>query len=99
MKAKVFVRPKAGILDPEGKAIGTALGQLGFEGVDAVRAGRYFELDLSGYADAASAEEAVRRMCQELLSNPLVQDFECTIDDRSGPDSPRSEGVGSNSDV
>ena len=81
MKAKVFVRPKAGILDPEGKAIGTALGQLGFDGVDSVKAGRYFELELSGYRDAGAAREAVSRMCQELLSNPLVQDFECTIED------------------
>lgn len=79
MKAKVLVRPKAGVLDPEGKAIVGALGHLGFEGVGSVRAGRYFELDLDGYADEAAAREALDKMCEQLLSNPIVEDYEYQI--------------------
>jgi len=81
MKAKVFVRPKDGVLDPEGKAIRHALQSLAFEGVNSVRAGRYFELELEGYANGAAAREDLERMCRDLLSNPLVQDFSYEIEE------------------
>jgi phosphoribosylformylglycinamidine synthase len=81
MKAKVFVRPKDGILDPEGKAIRHALQSLTFEGVQSVRAGRYFELELDGYADPGSAREDLEKMCRDLLSNPLVQDYSYEIEE------------------
>ena len=69
MKARVLIRPKEGILDPQGKAVERALPALGFEGVSDVRVGRLVELDV---ADPARMEE----MCEKLLANPLIEDYE-----------------------
>ena len=69
MRARVLVRPKAGILDPQGAAAERALGQLGFAGVSEVRIGRLIELEL---ADPAALPE----MCERLLANPLIEDYE-----------------------
>jgi phosphoribosylformylglycinamidine synthase len=65
----VLIRPKEGILDPQGQAVERALPALGFEGVTDVRVGRLVELEV----DDASQVDA---MCQKLLSNPLVEDYE-----------------------
>jgi phosphoribosylformylglycinamidine synthase len=73
MKARVLVRPKAGILDPQGAAVERALPALGFEGVREVRVGRLIELDV---ADPSRLEE----MCQRLLANPLIEDYEVLVD-------------------
>jgi phosphoribosylformylglycinamidine synthase subunit PurS len=69
MKARVLVRPKAGILDPQGQAVERALPALGFEGVRDVRIGRLIELDVD---DPGRLPE----MCERLLTNPLIEDYE-----------------------
>jgi phosphoribosylformylglycinamidine synthase len=66
---RVLVRPKAGILDPQGQAVERALPALGFEGVANVHVGRLIELDV---ADPARLPE----MCEKLLANPLIEDYE-----------------------
>jgi len=65
----VLIRPKAGILDPQGQAVERALPALGFEGVANVHVGRLVELDV---ADASRVPE----MCEQLLANPLIEDYE-----------------------
>ena len=69
MRARVLIRPKAGILDPQGQAVERALPALGFDGVANVRVGRLIELDVE---DAARLGE----MCEKLLANPLIEDYE-----------------------
>ncbi|MDE3133678.1 MAG: phosphoribosylformylglycinamidine synthase subunit PurS [Acidobacteriota bacterium] len=69
MRARVLIRPKAGILDPQGQAVERALPALGFEGVSEVHVGRLVELDV---ADATQ----LPAMCERLLANPLIEDFE-----------------------
>ena len=66
---RVLVRPKAGILDPQGQAVERALPALGFDGVANVHVGRLIELDV---ADPAKLPE----MCEKLLANPLIEDYE-----------------------
>ncbi len=68
-RARVLVRPKAGILDPQGVAVERALPALGFEGVSNVHVGRLIELDIE---DASQ----LPAMCEKLLANPLIEDFE-----------------------
>lgn len=72
MKVAVHITLKNGVLDPQGVAIGMTLQQLGFSGVRGVRVGKLIELDL----DAATAEEAhaqAQRMCDTLLTNPVIE--------------------------
>lgn len=76
VKAKVLIRPKQGILDPQGKAVERALPALGFEGVSNVRVGRLVELD----TDDPSTLDA---LCEKLLANPLIEDFEIELDGES----------------
>lgn len=71
----VNVTPKAGILDPQGRAVEGSLGHLGIEGVSAVRVGRRIELTVAA-ADEGSARATVDRLATELLSNPLIESFE-----------------------
>ena len=68
-RARVLIRPKEGILDPQGQAVERALPALGFEGVSEVRVGRLVELEVE---DASRLPE----MCERLLSNPLIEDYE-----------------------
>jgi phosphoribosylformylglycinamidine synthase subunit PurS len=79
MKARVHVRLKDGVLDPQGAAIGRALAQLGFAGVDEVRQGKMIELRLDD-TDRAQAEAKVRAMCERLLANPVIEVYTITID-------------------
>ena len=79
MKAKVHVRLKEGVLDPQGAAIGRALGQLGFEGVGEVRQGKLIELDLNA-TDQATAKAEVEAMCEKLLANPVIETYAVTIE-------------------
>ncbi len=67
--ARVLVRPKAGILDPQGVAVERALPALGFQGVSGVHVGRLIELDIE---DPSQLEA----MCEKLLANPLIEDYE-----------------------
>ncbi len=76
--------PREGVLDPEGQTIGRALRDLGWDGVRDVRAGRLIHLRLAA-EDAGAAEEEVRRMCEELIANPVIEDYEVRID-RAGTD-------------
>jgi phosphoribosylformylglycinamidine synthase PurS subunit len=72
VRARVLIRPKAGILDPQGEAVERALPALGFGGVSGVHVGRLIELDVE---DPAQIEP----MCEKLLANPLVEDYEIEI--------------------
>jgi phosphoribosylformylglycinamidine synthase subunit PurS len=77
VKATVLVRPKQGILDPQGEAVEGSLRQLGFPVGDA-RVGRVIDLEV----DASSADEAraeVERMCERLLANPLIESYEIEV--------------------
>ena len=76
MKVLIYISPKAGILDPQGLAVKNALVNLGFGGVDEVRVGKYLEIDLSG-KDNPEAE--IKKMCDELLYNPLVESYRFEI--------------------
>ena len=69
MKARVLIRPKEGILDPQGIAVERALPALGFSGVRNVHVGRLVELDVED-------ESQLDAMCQKLLANPLIEDYE-----------------------
>ena len=77
MKATVLVRPKEGILDPEGDAVGQSLRKLGFD-VGSARVGRVIDLEVDG-DDAETARAEIERMCQALLANPLIESFEIRI--------------------
>jgi len=74
----VLIRPKAGILDPQGEAVKASLATLGFSVTDA-RVGRLVDLEVEA-DDAASARAEVERMCAELLANPLIESFEIVAD-------------------
>jgi phosphoribosylformylglycinamidine synthase PurS subunit len=78
MKATVHVTLKPGVLDPQGKAIGHALGTLGFDGVGAVRQGKYIELELDE-ADAAKAKAKVEAMCEKLLANTVIENYRVEV--------------------
>jgi phosphoribosylformylglycinamidine synthase PurS subunit len=73
-QARVLIRPKAGILDPQGEAVQRALPALGFAGVANVHVGRLVELDVE---DPGQLEP----MCEKLLANPLVEEYEILIED------------------
>jgi phosphoribosylformylglycinamidine synthase subunit PurS len=85
VRVRVLIRPKAGILDPQGQAVERALPALGFEGVANVHVGRLVELDVE---DASRVPE----MCERLLANPLIEDFQIERQDAerssqtAGPD-------------
>jgi phosphoribosylformylglycinamidine synthase len=78
MRATVLVRPKAGILDPQGQAVESSLRQLGFP-VGEARVGRLVDLELEA-TDPAQARAEVERMCDQLLANPLIESFEIEFD-------------------
>ena len=78
MKARVYVALKAGVLDPQGKAIGNALAGLGFTGIGEVRQGKLIELELAE-ADPARARQQVEAMCKGLLANPVIEDYTIEI--------------------
>jgi phosphoribosylformylglycinamidine synthase PurS subunit len=78
MKARVTVMPKAGVLDPQGKAIGHALEGLGFAGVGEVRAGKVIELDLAE-TDPAKARATAEEMAQRLLANTVIESFRVEV--------------------
>jgi phosphoribosylformylglycinamidine synthase subunit PurS len=75
LKARVLIRPKQGILDPQGQTVERALPALGFEGVKDVRVGRMVELEVP---DASRIGE----MCEKLLANPLIEDYEILVVER-----------------
>jgi phosphoribosylformylglycinamidine synthase len=78
MKATILVRPKPGILDPQGEAVQSSLRQLGFA-VDDARVGRVIDLELDG-ADADAARAELKRACEQLLANPLIESYEIALE-------------------
>jgi phosphoribosylformylglycinamidine synthase PurS subunit len=79
VKATILIRPKRGILDPQGKAIERALPALGFDQVSEVRVGRLVELE-------APTSDRLAELCEKLLANPLVEDYEIVLGDDAGED-------------
>ena len=77
MKATVLVRPKAGILDPQGQAVESSLRHLGFA-VGTARVGRVVELEVDT-DDAAEARTEIEQMCEQLLANPLIESYEIEL--------------------
>jgi phosphoribosylformylglycinamidine synthase subunit PurS len=77
LKATVLVRPKQGILDPQGQAVESSLRQLGFA-VDEARIGRVVDLEVEA-TDPAAARAEVERMCEQLLANPLIESYEIEL--------------------
>lgn len=78
MKAKVHVTLKAGVLDPQGKAVAHALDALGFSGVEDVRQGKYIEIELAE-PDRNTAHEKVDAMCRQLLANTVIENYAIDI--------------------
>ena len=79
MKATVLVRPKVGILDPQGDAVEHSLQKLGFR-VSAVRVGRVIDLEVDASGEV-EARAQIERMCHELLANPLIESYEIRFED------------------
>ena len=79
MKAKVHVSLKDGVLDPQGRAIKNALNSIGFDGIIEVRQGKYIEIFLED-TSSAGAEEKVRKMCDKLLVNTVIEKYEVELD-------------------
>jgi phosphoribosylformylglycinamidine synthase subunit PurS len=77
VRATVLVRPKQGILDPQGDAVETALEHLGFS-VSAARVGKLVDLEIDA-TDPAEARAQVEKMCEQLLANPLMESYEVEI--------------------
>ena len=78
MKAKIKVTLKNGVLDPQGKAIEHALGSMGFSGVNGVRQGKFFEVDLAE-TDRAKAQAALGQMCEKLIANTVIENYEIEL--------------------
>jgi phosphoribosylformylglycinamidine synthase len=79
VRATILVRPKPGILDPQGEAVQSSLRQLGFA-VEEARVGRVIDLEL-GNGGREQAREELERMCEQLLANPLIESFEIALDE------------------
>ncbi len=79
MNAKIYITLKNGVLDPQGKAIQNALGHLGFEGINEVRQGKFIEISLSS-KEKPEAEQEVRRMCEKLLANTVVENYKVEVE-------------------
>jgi phosphoribosylformylglycinamidine synthase len=86
LKARVHVTLKTGVLDPQGKAIRTALAHLGFDGVDEVRQGKYIEMKLAE-TDPEKAKARVSAMCERLLANLVIENYTVEVEG----DGPRTQ--------
>jgi phosphoribosylformylglycinamidine synthase subunit PurS len=78
MKARVFVTLKNGVLDPQGKAIGHALNNLGFESVGEVRQGKVIDIELAE-KDEQAARANLKQMCEKLLANTVIEKYEIEL--------------------
>ena len=78
MKATIYISLKNGVLDPQGKAIENALGQLGFDGVENVRQGKMIELELAD-SDANQAHDRLQEMCEKLLANTVIENYDIRL--------------------
>lgn len=77
-RLEVLVTPRAGLLDPQGKAVHHALNSLGWDGVSGVRVGKAIHIDVDASSDA-EATEKVEAMCRKLLANPVTEDYEVSV--------------------
>ncbi len=80
MKATIYISLKNGVLDPQGKAIENALGQLGFDGVENVRQGKMIELELAD-TNANQARDRLQEMCEKLLANTVIENYDIRLND------------------
>ena len=76
MKAKVIVMPKKSVLDPQGVAVRNAVHHHGMPEVKSIRIGKFMEIEIDGAAD----EQKIHEICRDLLSNPVIEDYELIIE-------------------
>lgn len=81
MKAYVYVSLKKSVLDPQGKTIQGALKKMGYKGLEDVRQGKYFEITLDGALSRAEAETEIGRIANEVLTNPVIEEFRFSLQD------------------
>ncbi len=79
MIARIRILLKPGILDPQGKAIANSLADLGFTGVESVRQGKIIEVNLD-QSDPVAARQSIEDMCEKLLANPVMEEYQIEID-------------------
>jgi phosphoribosylformylglycinamidine synthase subunit PurS len=79
MKAKIIITPKKAVVDPQGKAVQNALGQMGYNTINAVHVGKYLEIELSG-TDQAVARRQLDEACHKFLSNPVIEDYRLELE-------------------
>ncbi len=79
MKAKVYVTLKAGVLDPQGKAIQHSVESLGYRGIADVRQGKYFEIAVDPEMSEAEARSSIERIAADVLANPVIEDYRVEI--------------------
>jgi phosphoribosylformylglycinamidine synthase len=78
VRVKVFVTPRQGILDPQGRAVEAALASLGFAGVSGVHLGRFVVFDID--RSQAAIEDAVKDICEQLLTNPIIEEYRFEVE-------------------
>ena len=81
MRAYVYVSLKKTVLDPQGKTIQGALKKMGYQGLQDVRQGKYFEVTLNGGLNKSEAEAEVERIAREVLTNPVIEEFRFSLED------------------
>jgi phosphoribosylformylglycinamidine synthase len=81
MKAYVYVSLKKSVFDPQGKTIQGALRKMGYQGLEEVRQGKFFELTLDGALTREQAQSEVERIAREVLTNPVIEEFRCSLAD------------------
>ena len=79
MKAKIIITPKKAVVDPQGKAVQNALGQMGYNGINAEHVGKYLEIELNG-ADRETARRQLDEACRKFLTNPVIEDYKLEIE-------------------
>jgi phosphoribosylformylglycinamidine synthase subunit PurS len=79
LQVRVFVTPRQGILDPQGRAVESSLVSLGFTTVSGVKVGKYILLEVEART-ASEARDEARKMCEALLANPVIEDFRFEVD-------------------
>ena len=79
MKAIIIITPKKAVVDPQGKAVLNALGQMGYNDISAVRVGKYLEIELNG-ADTETARLQLDEACRKFLTNPVIEDYTLEIE-------------------
>jgi phosphoribosylformylglycinamidine synthase subunit PurS len=79
MKAYVYVSLKKTVLDPQGKTIHSALKKMGYQSLEDVRQGKYFEITLDNGLSRQEAQSEVERIAREVLTNPVIEEFRCSL--------------------